>query len=299
MATMMVHHHHHHHHVYGSGTQPLGGDQEINDAYMAGVAAGRADALERAGQHALIAAVYDSPRRQLPLQRVAPSIPGKGVPDNKNDGEDEDAKSINGDVHDDRKPKFGNGIDDEDARLAAIAICRAEGINVPRGFDMPSELIALGSLILTLDIPVQYAMCPANEFTSPRKGKTQNATHKKLNARQRRTLRRAQERASKELQALQHEFEPPVGYAPQVYSPTCMGYGVHPHAFADYNFMMMHNHSSGIPPSPTHAMGFGHPQMMAPAPASGVHHHQQPPPPRMMSRFAQQQEHNHHGNVER
>ena len=287
VAAMTVHHHHHHHHVYANGSQqPV--DQEINDAYLAGLAAGRANALERTSQHALIPAVYNSPGRQLSVHTSAMTPHGQGECVNSDD--DDDANSIGGKKPDERKSRVGNGIDEEKAKQVALAICAAEGIHLTMEHDIPGELVALGSLMLTLDIPIQFAMCPANEFASPKKGAPHPGKVIKLNARQRRTLRRAQERAWKELEGLQQGIESPV-YAPvpEVYSPTCMSYGVHPNAYADYNMMMMH-HASSIPPSPTHVHGFGyaHVPMMAPLPGGAAHHHQQPP--RMLSRFAQQQQ---------
>ena len=301
----MVHHHHHHHHVYGNGTQQPG-DQEINDAFMAGVAAGRADVMERTGNQTLIPAVYDSPTRQLPLHTAGMhQAHGQGPKQdvrfannisNNNDDDDDDANSIVGRTHGEKKAWVGNGIDEDEARQVAIEICAVEGIQLTRECDIPGELIALGSLMLTLGIAPQFAMCPAQEFASPKKGATHNPLSIKLNARQRRTLRRAQERASKALEALRSELKSPNNApAPQVYSPTCMAYGVNPHAYADYNFIVMHQ-SSGIPPSPTHASGFGYQHAMAPHPGRVLHHHQQPGQPRMMSRFAQQQEYNYSGN---
>lgn len=304
MATMLVHHHHHHHHVYGNGTQQLG-DQEINDAYMAGLAAGRADALERVGHRVLIPAVYDSPSRTLGLHGDSGNSDGHGQIESSPIppesviccDDDDDAHSVAGILKDDpsKKYKIGNGIDMEQARQVALAICAAEGVYVTEGQEIPGELVALGSLMITLDIPVQLAMCPASEFSSPKKGaRHYPLANKKLNARQRRTLRRAQERAWKELETMPKKRVSSID-APQVYSPTCMTYGVNPTAFSDYNFMMMHHSTgSGVPPSPTHVAGFGYPRM-APVTGSGVIHHQQQQT-RALSRFAQQKVNNNTGN---
>lgn len=309
MAAMLVHHHHHHH-VYGNGAQQHG--QQINEAYMAGLAAGRADALERGAQHTLIPAVYDSPggvSAVYPAETAARSH-RHGTKEQVHhtyecgtgggDDDDDDAKSIGGDVKDggSKRCKVGNTVDLEDARQVALAICSGEGVQLMEGQEIPDELVALGSLIITLQIPVQLAMCPANQFSSPKKGggRCPPLMNKKLNARQRRTLRRAQERAWKELEALQKDLPSPA-YAPvhQVYSPTCMTYGVNPAAFAEYNYMMMHHPSGmGVPPSPTHIAGFGYQHVPVMAPPPGVaqphrHHHQHNP--RGLSRFAKNQEH--------
>ena len=304
MAAMMVHHHHHHH-VYGNGQPPHG--SQINDAYLAGVAAGRADALERVAQGtgmahrpSLIQAVYDSQGgvkslAEMPCVQVNPH--GERAED-----DDDDATSIDYDSKDETKQlvnesknrsKSLSSVDMDQARSMAYSICTIEGIHLTEGQSIPGELIDLASLLITLDIPLDMATCPADSFRSPKKASRQptgfssfQTSSIRLNARQRRTLRRAQERAWNMLGALKQEqqnlFSVYQSASQQVYSPTCLNYGVNAAAFAEYNCMVVPPAPLVIPPSapPMPGYGFRGPVLLSPTHhGTGKYHHADHPLP--------------------
>jgi hypothetical protein len=107
----------------------------------------------------------------------------------------------------------------------AFALLSVHGVrSVTSVEDIPGEVLDLGSLLVTLDIPVDLIMTPANDFCG------KGGTGKILNARQRRTLRRSQERAWKELEALKGKQAADGKALPvrRAYSPTCLNYGVNP-----------------------------------------------------------------------
>ena len=308
MAAMMVHHHHHHH-VYGNGQPPNG--NQINDAYLAGVAAGRADALERVAQGngmaprtSLIQAVYDSQGCVKPLAEM----PGVQVNahDERAEGNDDndDATSIDYDskaaetkplVQDSKnRSKPLCSVDMDKARSMAYSICSMEGVHLTEGQSIPGELIDLASLLITLDIPLGMATCPADAFRSPKKASRQptgftsfQTNSIRLNARQRRTLRRAQERAWHMLGALKQEqqqnlFSVYQSASQQVYSPTCLNYGVNAAAFAEYNCMVVPPAPLVVPPSPPQMTGYGFhgPVLLSPTHhGTGKYHHADHPLP--------------------
>lgn len=162
------------------------------------------------------------------------------------------------------------------ALLSAFGVCPVSSVE-----EIPDEVLDLGSLLVTLQIPVDLIMTPANDFCG--KGRVGMI----LNARQRRTLRRSQERAWKELEALK-DGQAGDGNAQPVrrpYSPTCLNYGVNPGALAEYNGYVVAPHGLVAMPSPGvgHAypgpvayqmFGPGHPHManFAPDHPRGYHH---------------------------
>eukprot|EP00890_Picochlorum_soloecismus_P001368 jgi/Picsp_1/2231/NSC_05695-R1_---NA--- len=100
--------------------------------------------------------------------------------------------------------KLLGSVDLDVAMDLALHICAIEGVQVMG--DIPHELLDLASLLITLDIPIEMATFPAAQFGSPIKGNRKDLTVKvdkvRLNARQRRTLRRAQERAWQALEKM-------------------------------------------------------------------------------------------------
>lgn len=370
--TIMVHHHHH---VYGASVQGTAQDDQINNAYLAGLAAGRADAERKlkAGHPLIPAAMYDPSSVQMNkgvagvengscggdlgagendteageqisgdgCSDDARSLDGRGGPTESesqeavilrkdDDGKDQStntnaqgagqdkARTGHGDVATSSGSKSSSpskklhkvaDVDGGGAALhMAFALLSAYGVrSVKLVEDIPAEVLDLGSLLVTLEIPTELIMTPANQFCG------KGGTGKVLNARQRRTLRRAQERAWKELEALQKEQATDRNAQPvrRSYSPTCLSYGVNPTAFSEYNGYiiapqgMVPMPSPGVGPyvgpvayqmfgpghpqaanfAPEHPRGYhhGHPYY-GPGQAPGRYHGQQP---RTLSRFAE------------
>jgi hypothetical protein len=312
---------HHHHHVYGS---QQGQEQQLSDAYMAGVAAGRAGALQT--NNVLIpAAMYESPHRHsrfVENNNDKQPVEGDGH-ENAGDEDDGDAKSIDGDKHrsnqsaplhcikndanatERREKHFGvpskacSSANSQELLDMAFSLLAAHGVHwVESAEEIPSEIFDLASLLITLQIPTTLISLPASEFNG--------MDNQRLNARQRRTLRRSQERAWKEMDLLKNKNHPGTE-APQhvkrTYSPSCIEYGVNPAALADYNqcnpYVMAHP-AQCMPPSPGSPQSYPiYPvmgQMGHPAPYTNfvpqytqigqMYHHGYHAPPRMLSRFA-------------
>jgi hypothetical protein len=179
-----------------------------------------------------------------------------------------------------KKPQSKPAVDVSDATHMAFALLSAHGIrSLESKEDIPGEVFDLASLLITLEIPIELITTPASEFCG------QGGIVKRLNARQRRTLRRSQERAWKELDALKGD-EMASGESHHVrrsYSPTCINYGVNPAALAEYNGYIMAAPNGMLPMSPPgvgsyvqpvtyQVVGHGHPQMANYVPAHGHMH---------------------------
>lgn len=341
MATaLLIEHHHHHHHVVCSNDMR---SPQVNDAFLAGVAAGRAAAQSQAyGQEGiqplamreqkednnLIQAVYTGGNRAMVHQarKDVVSSPAGGLQsmpsrfssrhqcppktntstfernlttmyDVKKTGTDscDNAVRVKGELSKSDKslpkPKATRSIDMNKARCLAVHICSVEGIDiVDDESQIPQELVDLATLLISLDIPSEMATCPASQFSSPKKGRTEKFSEcmVKLNARQRRTLRRSQERAWKVLDELRGEGEarPRVdnnAYASihdqprYMMSPHCGRQG-NPAAFADYSCMVMHPIHMVSVPSPTQVVGYYPNSLMnSPHGKIPVYHHHHPP----------------------
>ena len=332
--TIMVHHHHH---VYGATTQGQVQEDQISNAYLAGLAAGRADAERKlkAGQSLIQAGMYESPNAGLKRdigdvggvggvgERCGDGIGVKGDEGRvgaEGHGVEDDARSLDGHgpsenttrmpavqtvkcvktsknprstgamalgdrnaaINDNRcraqarsksaspckQAQNRTNVDCSQASQMAFALLSAHGIHgVEMKERIPTEVFDLASLLVTLEIPEDLITTPAGEFNG------QGRVRKRLNARQRRTLRRSQERAWKELEALKGELSSAgnAQYVHRTYSPTCLEYGVNPAALAEYNGYavaphgLVQMHSPGIAPyvQPVTypVMGHGHPQM--------------------------------------
>jgi hypothetical protein len=155
--------------------------------------------------------------------------------------------------------KLLGSVDLEVAMDLALHICAIEGVQVVG--DIPHELLDLASLLITLDIPIEMATLPAAQFGSPVKGHRKDMTVQvdkvRLNARQRRTLRRAQERAWQVLEKMREgmpeeivshhsptvTYQVPDGVAlyPSMHgfeTESFGGYGV-PQTYAEYQSCLM------------------------------------------------------------
>ena len=166
--------------------------------------------------------------------------------------------------------KLLGSVDLEVAMDLALHICAIEGLQVVG--DIPRELLDLASLLITLDIPIEMATLPAAQFGSPVKGNRKDMTVQvdkvRLNARQRRTLRRAQERAWQVLEKMREEipeenksqhsptvtYQVPDGIAlypsiPGFETESFGGYGV-PQTYAEYQSCLMVQPQSLMAPVP-------------------------------------------------
>lgn len=345
-TTLLIEHHHHHHHVVCSNDMR---SPQVNDAFLAGVAAGRAAAQSQsyrqdAGQQLavrehsednnLIQAVYQGGNRAMMQQackdvltspaggpqsmpsrfssRQQSPYPSKSntstfernfktvtttydVGSTRTDSCD-NAVRVKGEPSKSEKSfprsKAARSIDMDKARSLALHICSAEGVDIiDDESQIPQELIDLATLLISLDIPSELATCPANQFSSPKKSGTRTEKFTqgliKLNARQRRTLRRSQERAWKVLDELRqgeeaHHLEENTyasvhdqsGY---MMSSLCARHG-NPTAFADYSCMVMHPIHMVSVPSPTQVVGY-YPNSLMSSPHGKipVYHHHHPP----------------------
>eukprot|EP00889_Picochlorum_renovo_P004524 jgi/Picre1/31554/NNA_006906.t1 len=267
----------------------------VNNAFLAGVAAGRAAAQSQsyrqdASQHLamrehsednnLIQAVYQGGNRTMMHQARKDVLASPAVTttyDVRNSGTDscDNAVRVKGEPSKSDKsftrPKAARSIDMDKARSLALHICSAEGVGIiDDESQIPQELIDLATLLISLDIPLELATCPASQFSSPKKSGTRTEKFTqglvKLNARQRRTLRRSQERAWKVLDELRqggeahrHPEENTHGsvhdQAGYMMSPLCARHG-NPTAFADYSCMVMHPIHMVSMPSPTQVVGY-------------------------------------------
>ncbi|KAI8101697.1 hypothetical protein M9434_006764 [Picochlorum sp. BPE23] len=348
MATaLLIEHHHHHHHVVCSSDMR---SPQVNNAFLAGVAAGRAAAQSQsyrqdASQHLamreksednnLIQAVYQGGNRTMMHQArkdvlASPAGGPQSTPsqfssrqqspypsktntstfernlktvtttyDVRNSGTDscENAVRVKGEPSKSDKsftrPKAARSIDMDKARSFALHICSAEGVGIiDDESQIPQELIDLATLLMSLDIPLELATCPASQFSSPKKSGTRTEKFTqgliKLNARQRRTLRRSQERAWKVLDELRqggeahrHPEENTHGSVHDqngyMMSPLCARHG-NPTAFADYSCMVMHPIHMVSMPSPTQVVGY-YPNSLMSSPHGKIppYHHHHPP----------------------
>lgn len=167
--------------------------------------------------------------------------------------------------------KLLGSVDLDVAMNLALHICAIEGVQVVG--DIPNELLDLASLLITLDIPIELATLPAAQFGSPvksnRKDMAVQVDKVRLNARQRRTLRRAQERAWQVLEKMREgmpkenitQHSPTVPYSVPdgvnvLYhsihgyeTESFGGYGV-PQAYAEYQSCLMVQPQSLMAPVP-------------------------------------------------
>lgn len=349
--TIMVHHHHH---VYGALAPGAGhgGVQEdqISSAYLAGLAAGRAES-KKANTGMIPTAMYEVPSAKVTDEAPTAVEEMNEEEENRND----DAKSLDGDAKNgheeharnqpraepEREPPVSqvpewrrNGcaggpeninegksmslsrsrsasptksprksavkspakqgpvnptIEDEDNFMElCFALLVSNGIrSVERREDVPGAVIALASLLITLNIPAELVTMPADEFCGG-----VGSCGIRLNSRQRRTLRRSQERAWKEMEQLKGELATGTAtgtvntgatlgashYVRRSYSPTCLNYGVQPTALAEYNAYMVAGGHGMIPMASAGAyvqpVAFApmHPQMANFVPAHGAGH---------------------------
>lgn len=109
--------------------------------------------------------------------------------------------------------KILSKIDQAEALDIAMHFCSMEGIEINDPEDIPAEVVQLGALVISHGIPLELATCPADQFGSPVKGKKKGmhgavnvqVDGVRLNARQRRSLRRAQARAYHALERLRED----------------------------------------------------------------------------------------------
>jgi len=226
-----------------------------------------------------------SRRGASPTKPVASKSPRKGARTAASNGSP--SKQPSKKAQDWEKRKMEVSLDD--ATHMAFALLAANGIGrIVRREDVPGEVFDLATLLTTLEIPVELITTPASDFCGGPSG-----CGLRLNARQRRTLRRSQERAWKQMDVLKGGGSKAGANGPgpgptsagmerqhavrRTFSPACISYGVQPAALAEYNAgLMMHAHGMMplSPPGPYVPMSYqvpvvGHPGLAHPHMAYG------------------------------